>query len=83
MPVNPALQVSACQRVSASVTGRGRTGISLLGGPRTEDGNGLAVNERGQRGVPGKCRCGDSEVLYSSSVLATYLRGRVFKVSRK
>lgn len=83
--MNSALQVPACQRGSAPVTGRGRsgTGISLLGGPRTEDGDGLPVNKPRQRDVPRKCRFGNSEVFCSSSVLSTYLRRGVFKASRK
>lgn len=75
--MNSASQVSACQRGSALVAGGGGTGASLLGGPRTADGDGLAVNKPRQHGVPGACRFGNNKVLCSSSVLPAYLRGGV------
>lgn len=45
VPVNSAFQLSACQCGLAPVTGRGRTVLGWLGGPRTEGGEGLAVNK--------------------------------------
>ena len=80
--MNAAFQVSACQCGSALVTDTGGpgTGIALLAGPRTKDGDELAMNKPRQHGVPGKCRFGNNKVLCSSSVLPTYLTQGNFRV---